>query len=93
MTLWNTVYLDHALTALREQGYPVLDADVVRPSAYARRHINVPGHYSFQLPDLAGGRRTLRDPDHRDSNRGEPERGRCGKRIASYVNKLGDNIT
>ncbi|WP_354191000.1 Tn3 family transposase [Arthrobacter sp. UYCu712] len=68
VTLWNTVYLDHALTALREQGYPVLDADVVRLSAYVRRHINVHGHYSFQLPDLAGGRRTLRDPDHRDSN-------------------------
>ncbi|WP_426995976.1 Tn3 family transposase [Pseudarthrobacter sp. N5] len=68
VTLWNTVYLDHALTALREQGYPVLDADVVRLSAYVRRHINVHGHYSFQLPDLAGGRRTLRDPDHRDSD-------------------------
>lgn len=68
VTLWNTIYLDHALTALREQGYPVLDADVARLSAYVRRHINVHGHYSFQLPDLTGGRRTLRDPDHRDSN-------------------------
>jgi TnpA family transposase len=40
VTLWNTVYLDRALGALREQGYPVLDADVVRLSAYVRKHIN-----------------------------------------------------
>lgn len=68
VTLWNTVYLDHALTALREQGYPILDTDVARLSAYVRKHINVHGHYSFQLPDLAGGRRALRDPDRDDSN-------------------------
>ncbi|RFA17621.1 DDE transposase [Subtercola boreus] len=68
VTLWNTIYVEHALTSLREQSYPMLDADVVRLSAYVRRHINVHGHYSFQLPDLAGGRRTLRDPDQHDSN-------------------------
>jgi len=28
-----------------------------------RRHLNVHGHYSFRLPDLAGTRRPLRDPD------------------------------
>jgi TnpA family transposase len=44
VTLWNTVYPDHALTALRDQGHPVLDADVARLSAYVRRHINVHGH-------------------------------------------------
>lgn len=38
------------------------DEDVVRLSAYMRRHLNVHGHYSFQLPDLAGARRALRDP-------------------------------
>ena len=63
-----TVVLEHALTSLREQSYPVLDTDIVRLSAYVRSHINVHGHYSFQLPDLAGGRRALRDPDHRESN-------------------------
>jgi hypothetical protein len=47
ITLWNTVYLDHALQQLRATGYPVLDADVARLSPYMRRHINFHGHYSF----------------------------------------------
>jgi len=66
VTLWNTVYLDRALTELRTQGYPVLDEDVARLSAYTRRHINVHGHYSFRLPDLGGAWRALRDPDQSD---------------------------
>jgi TnpA family transposase len=63
VTLWNTLYLDHALATLRAQGYPVLDADAARLSVYQWQHINVHGHYSFALPDLGGGRRPLRDPD------------------------------
>ena len=35
----------------------------MRLSPYMRRHLNVHGHYSFQLPDLAGARRALRDPE------------------------------
>jgi len=31
-----------------------------------RRHLNVHGRYSFQLPDLAGARRPLRNPDNDD---------------------------
>ena len=62
VTLWNTVYLDAALDRLRADGYPVRDQDVARLSPYMRRHLNVHGHYSFQLPQLAG-RRVLRDPD------------------------------
>ena len=57
VTLWNTLYLDHALSALRAQGYPVTDADAARLSAYQYRHINVHGHYSFALPDLGGNHR------------------------------------
>ena len=30
ITLWNTIYLDHAFGQLRTTGYPVLDADVAR---------------------------------------------------------------
>lgn len=30
VVLWNTIYLDRALDQLRDQGYPVLDADVAR---------------------------------------------------------------
>ena len=66
VTLWNTLYLDHALNTLRAQGYPVLDADAARLSAYQYRHINVHGHYSFTLPDLGGDRRPLREPDAPD---------------------------
>ena len=47
ITLWNTVYLDAAVARLRDEGYPVLDEDVVRLSAYMRRHLNVHGRYSF----------------------------------------------
>jgi hypothetical protein len=62
ITLWNTVYLDVALAKLRAERYPVRDEDVARLSPYVRRHLNVHGHYSFQLPELSG-RRALRDPD------------------------------
>lgn len=65
ITLWNTVYLDAAIEQLRTDGYPVRGEDVARLSPYVRAHINVHGHYSFQLPDL-NGRRPLRDPDHAD---------------------------
>ena len=68
ITLWNTVYLDVALATLRAAGYPVLDDDVARLSPYMRRHLNVHGHYSFQLPELAGSRRALRDPDGPDDD-------------------------
>lgn len=27
IALWNILYLDHVLDALRQQGYPVLEAD------------------------------------------------------------------
>ncbi|MEV6348360.1 Tn3 family transposase [Actinoplanes sp. NPDC051851] len=66
VTLWDTAYLDRALTELRGQGYPVLDDDVARLSAYTRRHINVHGHYSSRLPNLGGAGRPLRDPDQSD---------------------------
>nr|WP_308016520.1 Tn3 family transposase [Jidongwangia harbinensis] len=62
ITLWNTL-LEHALDALQAHGYPVLDADAARLSAYQYKHINVHGHYSFALPGLGDGRRPLRGPD------------------------------
>ena len=63
ITLWNTLYLDQVLDALRDQGYPVLDADAARLSAYQHKHINVHGRCTFAVPDLGGARRPLRDPD------------------------------
>ncbi len=65
VTLWNSVYLDAAVTELRAQGYPVLEADLARASPYLRGHLNVHGHYVFALPEL-GGRRPLRESDTED---------------------------
>ncbi|MFI9415404.1 hypothetical protein ACIG83_36935 [Nocardia gamkensis] len=48
---------------LREQGYPVLDADVTRLSAFIRAHLGLEGHYSFVFPELGRRPRPLRDPD------------------------------
>ena len=48
------------------EGYPVRDEDVLWLSPYMRRHLNVHGRYSSQLPDLAGARRPLRKPDNDD---------------------------
>lgn len=62
VVLWNTVNLNHAIEALREQGYSVLDTDVERLSAFIRSHLGLDGHYSFVLPDLGGVVRPLRDP-------------------------------
>ncbi|GAA3624932.1 hypothetical protein GCM10022419_133130 [Nonomuraea rosea] len=64
----NTVYIDDALHQLRVQGYPVLDDDIARLSPFVRRHINVHGGYSFQRPQLSGGRRALRDPEADDAD-------------------------
>lgn len=66
LVLWNTVYIDDALTQLRAQGYPVREEDVARLSPFIRKHINVHGRHSFHRPELGGGRRPLRDPDAPD---------------------------
>lgn len=63
VVLWNTVYSNRALDQLRAQGYPVLDGDAERLSAFIRAHIGIDGHYAFHLPDLGGAHRRLRDPD------------------------------
>lgn len=61
VVVWNTVYENRALAALRAGGYPVLDTDVERLSAFVRAHIGIDGHYSFHLPDPSGVHRPLRD--------------------------------
>ncbi|HYR63479.1 MAG TPA: transposase, partial [Actinomycetota bacterium] len=69
VVLWNSVYLDAAVTRLRAEGYPVRDEDLARLSPYIRKHINVHGHYFFELPDLGGARRPLRNPDAASDDR------------------------
>jgi hypothetical protein len=39
---------------------------VARLSPFVRHHINMLGRHSFQLPELPGGLRPLRDPDATD---------------------------
>ncbi|WP_435832049.1 Tn3 family transposase [Nocardia rhamnosiphila] len=64
--LWNTFYTNRALEQLRAPGYPVLDADAARLSAFIRAHIGIDGHYAIHLPDFGGDHRRLRDPDAPD---------------------------
>ncbi|MCX4750316.1 transposase [Kitasatospora sp. NBC_01287] len=59
----NTRYMDAAVTQLRSDGLDVRDEDGARLSPFVRHHINMLGRYSFQLPELPGGLRPLRDPD------------------------------
>jgi hypothetical protein len=68
VVLWNTKYLDHALTTLRRQGYPVHDEDVVRLAPFGFAHLNFLGRYSFTpfTPPGPGQLRPLRDPEASD---------------------------
>lgn len=68
VVLWNTVYSNRAVEQLRAQGYPVLDTDEAKLSAFIREHIGIDGHYAFHLPDLGGNHRPLRNPDSRDDD-------------------------
>nr|WP_234377529.1 transposase [Streptomyces sp. CB02120-2] len=63
LVLFNTRYMDAAITQLRADSFDVRDEHVARLSPLVRHHINMLGRYSFQLPDLTGGLRSLRDPD------------------------------
>ena len=64
IVLWNTLYLEAALTPLRRQGYPVRDEDVARLSPLLYHHITMLGRYSFAVPEavIRGELRPLRNP-------------------------------
>ncbi len=63
IVLFNTRYMDAALTQLRADGFDVRDEDVARLSPFVRHHINMMGRYSFHLPEMPGGLRPL-NPAH-----------------------------
>lgn len=65
IVLWNTVYIERALTRLRAEGYAVQAEDVARLSPLLTAHINVLGRYRFTLPDelAADGFRPLKEPE------------------------------
>ncbi|MBG6078023.1 TnpA family transposase [Polaromonas sp. CG_9.11] len=64
IVLWNSLYMQAALSQLRAQGYCVNDDDVARLSPLLHEHINMLGRYSFLVPDAVakGELRALRDP-------------------------------
>ena len=64
IVLWNTIYIDAALTQLRAEGYSVRDEDVARLSPLIHEHINILGRYSFVVPEpvVRGELRPLRTP-------------------------------
>ena len=64
MVLWNTLYMDAALTQLQLEGHEVREADVARLSPLSHEHINLLGRYSFVVPDsvIRGELRPLRTP-------------------------------
>ena len=64
ITLWNTLYMQRALSQLEAEGLDVLDEDVARLSPLRYEHINVLGKYSFELSKdlLEGDFRPLRQP-------------------------------
>jgi len=64
IVLWNTIYMDAALSQLRTEGYSVRDEDVARLSPLIHQHINMLGRYSFVVPEpvVRGELRPLRTP-------------------------------
>jgi TnpA family transposase len=62
VVLWNTLYMDAALTQLRKEGYPVHDEDIAHLSPLIYKHINMLGRYSFAVPEAVarGEMRPLR---------------------------------
>lgn len=62
VVLWNTVYMQAAIEALRKEGYPVQQADLVYLSPARTAHINRYGKYRFDVGEAQGrvGLRELR---------------------------------
>jgi TnpA family transposase len=65
IVLWNTLYIEAALTQMRAEGLAVQAADVARLSPLVHKHINFQGRYSFALSEAVarGELRPLRNPD------------------------------
>ncbi len=67
IVLWNTIYMDQALTQLYVEGLRPDDTDVARLSPLGHEHVNFLGRYSFELPEpiRRGEYRPLRTPEER----------------------------
>lgn len=62
IALWNTRYLDAAVTELRSQGKQVRDEDIARLSPLGHAHLNELGRYSFSTANTPRILRPFRDP-------------------------------
>ncbi len=51
VVLWNTIYMQEALSHLRKSGETPEDEHLARLSPLIHGHINMLGHYTFSLPD------------------------------------------
>ena len=69
IVLWNTIYIDAALTQMRQEGHLVLDEDVARLSPFVHEHINLLGRYSFAVSEevIRGELRPLRNPNDQNA--------------------------
>jgi hypothetical protein len=67
LVLWNTRYMDAAVTHLKAAGMEIKTDDLERLSPLGNKHFNVLGRYHFSTTDavLRGELRPLRDPDDR----------------------------
>jgi hypothetical protein len=65
IVLWNTLYMEEALTKLRTEGFEVKNEEVQRLWPLGFKHINFLGRYSFAIPEsVANGQlRPLNTPD------------------------------
>lgn len=65
LVLWNTSYMDAAISHLHHQGYELKSEDIARLSPLSYKHINMLGRYQFALaePLRRGELRPLRDPN------------------------------
>jgi len=51
VVLWNTIYMQAALTHLRDEGEVINEEDEVRLSPLRHAHINMLGYYTFTLAE------------------------------------------
>ncbi|WP_410551424.1 Tn3 family transposase [Arthrobacter sp. SIMBA_036] len=61
ITLWNTRFLDAAVTELRAQGRLVPDEDTARLSPLGHPHVNELGRYRFSTTNIPKKLRPFRD--------------------------------
>jgi hypothetical protein len=58
--------MNAALDQLRAEGRTIAEEDIARLSPFVRHHLNVHGKYSFLLPEIPTGLRTLGNSEDDD---------------------------